>query len=137
DQILPDLVERQTLACSGSATLPRLTAGGTATGAFARTALADQYTISYARDEIAARLKDTLGAPIAIIARDDDYGRSMSSGLSSTLAGPGLAPPVIAYHPQQGIFTNEVQQAVALQPALVVMVTYEETPRLLDTLIDA
>ena len=137
EQILPDLVDRQAFACSGSATLPSLTAEGTATGSFVRTALADQYTISYASDQIVDRLKDTPGAPIAIVARDDDYGRSISSGLAATLQGQGFVPTVIGYNPQQVIFTNEVQEAAALQPALVVMVTFEETPRLLDTLINA
>jgi branched-chain amino acid transport system substrate-binding protein len=135
-QILPELVDEQILACSGSASLPSLTEEGTAIGSFVRTALADQHTISYASDQIFTRLSDTVGAPVAIVARDDDYGRSISSGLAATLQGRGLAPTVIAYNPQQVIFTSEVQQAVALKPALVVMVTYEETPRLLDTLID-
>jgi branched-chain amino acid transport system substrate-binding protein len=135
-QILPDLVDDQTLACSGSATLPSLTEDGTATGSFVRTALSDQSTISYVGDQLVARLQDQPGAPIAIVARDDDYGRSISSGLASTLKGRGFNPTVIAYNPQQVIFTNEVQQTVALKPALTVMVTYEETPRLLDTLIN-
>ena len=59
------------------------------------------------------------------------------NGLVSALTARGIATTLVSYNPLAVIFTNEAAEVSALNPSAVVLVSYEESVRLLDTLIDA
>ena len=136
---IPAVAGAKTLACSASATVPDLNSADPQ-AAFYRTALPDQYTVEFVSRQILAR-RDAAGAgapwKVVIVARGDDYGTSVSSGLSSTLAANGVATSVITYLPEQTSLNQQAAAAAAEHPNTVVVVTYEEAPRLLDQLVSA
>jgi uncharacterized surface protein with fasciclin (FAS1) repeats/ABC-type branched-subunit amino acid transport system substrate-binding protein len=136
---LPAIAGAHTLACSGSATVPDLTAG-TPSAAFYRTVLTDQYTIQYVADHIVQQrdAKAPGGAwKVVIVARGDDYGLSVSSGLASVLNAEGITTTIISYDPNRTSLADQANQAAALSPNNVVAITYAEAPRLLDQLVEA
>jgi branched-chain amino acid transport system substrate-binding protein len=136
---LPAMAGAHTLACSGSATVPDLTAA-TPAAAFYRTVLTDQYTIQYVADHIVEqRDAKAPGGPwkVAIVARGDDYGLSVSSGLASVLNADGVTTTIISYDPNRTSLADQANQAAAFSPNNVVAVTYAEAPRLLDQLVGA
>ena len=136
---IPAVAGRKSLACSGSATLTDLnTSAPQAT--FFRTALPDQHTVDFVAQQILATRDATApGGPwkVAIVARGDDYGTSVSTGLASILTSQGVETSVVTYLPEQTSLGAEARQVAALAPNTVVAVTYEEAPRLLDQLVIA
>jgi branched-chain amino acid transport system substrate-binding protein len=136
---IPAVAGAKALACSGSATVPDLNTDEPQ-AAFYRTALPDQYTVEFVSRQILAR-RDAAGAgapwKVVIVARGDDYGLSVSSGLSSVLASNGVTTSVITYLPEQTSLNQPAAAAAAAAPDTVVAVTYEEAPRLLDQLVNA
>lgn len=136
---IPAVAGAKTLACSASATVPDLNRDDPQ-AAFYRTALPDQYTVEFVSRQILAR-RDAAGPgtpwKVVIVARGDDYGTSVSSGLSSTLAANGVTTSVITYLPEQTSLNQQAAAAAAEHPNTVVVVTYEEAPRLLDQLVSA
>ena len=136
---IPAVAGAKTLACSGSATVPDLNTGDPQ-AAFYRTALPDQYTVEFVSRQIVGR-RDAANVDrpwkVAIVARGDDYGTSVSSGLSATLASNGMTTSVITYLPEQTSLNQQAAAAAAFAPDTVVVVTYEEAPRLLDQLVTA
>ncbi|HKA03932.1 MAG TPA: peptidoglycan-binding protein, partial [Acidimicrobiales bacterium] len=136
---IPAVAGAKSLACSGSATVPDLNTSDPQ-AAFYRTALPDQYTVEFVTRQVLAR-RDAAGAGapwnVAIVARGDDYGTSVSSGLSAALASNGVDTSVVSYLPQQTSLNQPAAAAAATHPNTVVAVTYEEAPRLLDQLVGA
>jgi branched-chain amino acid transport system substrate-binding protein len=136
---IPAVAGAKALGCSGSATAPDLN-DSDPQAAFYRTALPDQYTVEFVARQILAR-RDAAGAGapwnVVIVARGDDYGTSVSSGLSATLAANGVTTSVITYLPEQTSLNQPATAAAAAHPNTVVAVTYEEAPRLLDQLVAA
>jgi branched-chain amino acid transport system substrate-binding protein len=136
---IPAVAGAKSLACSGSATVADLNTSDPK-AAFYRTALPDQYTVEFVARQILAR-RDAAGAgtpwKVAIVARGDDYGTSVSSGLSAALASNGVETSVISYLPEQTSLNQPAVAAAATKPNTVVAVTYEEAPRLLDELVGA
>jgi branched-chain amino acid transport system substrate-binding protein len=135
---IPAVAGAGTLACSASATSADLNSNPP-TAAFYRTALPDYETVEFVATQIVER-RDAVapGQPwkVAIVARGDDYGTAVSSGLSSLLDSQGITTSVITYDPQRTSLNQEAADTVALAPNLVVAVTYEEAPRLIDQLIN-
>ncbi len=135
---IPAVAGAGALACSASATSPDLNSNPPA-AAFYRTALPDYNTVEFVATQIVER-RDAVapGQPwkVAIVARGDDYGTSVSSGLSSLLSSQGITTSVISYDPQRTSLGQQAADAVALAPNLVVAVTYEEAPRLIDQLVN-
>jgi branched-chain amino acid transport system substrate-binding protein len=136
---IPALAGAKALGCSASATAPDLNTGSPQ-AAFYRTALPDQNTVQFVAQQILAQRDATAaGQPwkVVIVARGDDYGTSVSSGLAAMLSSQGVTASVISYLPEQTSLNQPATQAAAESPNTVVAVTYEEAPRLLDQLIGA
>jgi branched-chain amino acid transport system substrate-binding protein len=136
-QVLPELARLNTVSCSASATLPDLTVGQDPLSLF-RTALPDNVLTAYLSDKIVERRDaDAPGAAwkVAIVARSDDYGLSVGNGLAATLQAAGLVPSVVGYNPQRVTFDSLAPQVAALKPDLMILVSYEEGPALLSSLV--
>ena len=136
---IPAVEAAGTAACSASATLPHLNSDPPA-APFYRTALPDQYTVDFMGQQIVARRDAAAPAEpwkVAIVARGDDYGLTVSSGLSALLTSKGMVTTIINYLPGQTSLGGEAAQAAAFAPNTVVVVTYNEAPRLLDQLVNA
>ena len=135
---IPAVAGAGSLACSASATLTDLNSNPPV-AAFYRTALPDADTVEFvARQIVAQRDAVAPGQPwkVTIVARGDDYGTSVSSGLSALLSSQGITTSVIMYNPEQTSLSQPAAEVVATAPNAVVAVTYEEAPRLLDQLIN-
>jgi ABC-type branched-subunit amino acid transport system substrate-binding protein/peptidoglycan hydrolase-like protein with peptidoglycan-binding domain len=127
------------IACSASATLPRITLEQDAMSLF-RTALPDDITTTYLTTAITARRDaEAPGAAwnVAIVGRTDEYGLSISNGLAATIQASGMVPTVIGYNPRRVNFAGTAQQVAAAAPDLTVLVTYEEGGNLLSSLTSA
>jgi len=135
---IPAVAGAGSLTCSASATLTDLNSSPPV-AAFYRTALPDADTVEFVARQIEEKRNAAApGQPwkVAIVARADDYGTSVSSGLSALLASQGITTSVVTYNPEQTSLAQPAGQVVALAPNTVVAVTYEEAPRLLDQLIN-
>jgi branched-chain amino acid transport system substrate-binding protein len=137
---LPTLGERGSIACSGSATAPDLTADST--GVFFRTAISDSVTVQFVADQLtdrreAAGLAEGEEYRVTIVARDDDYGIQAGNGLASALLARGINANVSSYPSRRVIFTEEAADVAASNPDAVVMVSYAESQRLISDLLSA
>jgi branched-chain amino acid transport system substrate-binding protein len=125
------------IACSASATLPRVTRDQESMSLF-RTALPDDVTTTYLTSAVTAR-RDAVapGAAwkVAVVGRTDEYGLSISNGLAVTLAAAGMEPTVIGYNPRRVNFAGTAEQVAAAAPDFTVLVTYEEGFNLLSSLV--
>jgi branched-chain amino acid transport system substrate-binding protein len=125
------------IACSASATLPRVTRDQESMALF-RTALPDDVTTTYLTSAVTAR-RDAVapGAAwkVAVVGRTDEYGLSISNGLAVTLAAAGMEPTVIGYNPRRVNFAGTAEQVAAAAPDFTVLVTYEEGFNLLSSLV--
>ena len=139
-ELLPVLAERQLLACSASATATSLTVGAdvSAPPLFVRTALRD--------DHLAAIVADLLMAPadgaappasVMVVGRDDVYGNELTAGLAAELAARGAATTTLAYPSRRVQFPDEAAEIAAAAPDRVVLVSFEEGPRLVADLAAA
>jgi branched-chain amino acid transport system substrate-binding protein len=138
---LEPLATRGALACSASATSPELSVIDEA-GVLYRTAMPDSFTLNYVADTIsadaeAAELPEGQPYKVSIVTRNDDYGVNVGNGLASALIARGMAVEVVPYNPRQVIFTAEAAKVTAANPDTVVMVSYAEGVRLVDTLLGA
>jgi branched-chain amino acid transport system substrate-binding protein len=139
-QAVPELQRLRSLACSASVTAPYATAGQEDGLVFFRTVVPDQYfTAELANEIIARRDAQAPGEAlkVAIVARSDEFGTNVGSGLASLLEAAGLAPTVVGYNPSTVIFDDTAAAVQAVGPDLTVLVTYEEGARLLGTLVNA
>lgn len=133
---LPALSANGLVACSASATAAQLSTADTA-GVMYRTAMTDAYSITHVADVIEAEAAGKEGYNVVIAARTDDYGITLSTGLASVLAARGVAAQIVGYHPRRVVFESEAKQIAALQPESVVLVSYGESVRLIDSLVAA
>ncbi|MEY4231310.1 MAG: hypothetical protein RLZZ362_2159, partial [Actinomycetota bacterium] len=125
-QLIPQLAAKKTIACSASATASSLTSIDP-DGAFYRTAMSDTYTVTYVADtltELAAQQPADDPFTVAILARTDDYGIGVSTGLASVLLGRGIESKIVGYNPRRVIFTEEATKVAAMQADAVVLVSY-------------
>jgi branched-chain amino acid transport system substrate-binding protein len=137
---VPELARLGSIACSASATATYATAGQDDGLVFFRTVVPDQHLVAELASRIITRRDaDAPGEaiPVTIVARSDDYGQSVGNGLASTLQAAGLVPTVVGYNPQTVIFDGTAARVADTDPALTVLVTYEEGPRLLAALVEA
>ncbi len=133
-----EVASLDSITCSASATLPRITLDQDSIALF-RTALPDDVTTTYLASAIEER-RDGVdpGAvwKVAIVGRTDEYGLSISNGLASTLVAAGMEPTVIGYNPRRVNFAGTAEQVAAAAPDLTVLVTYDEGFNLLSSLVD-
>jgi branched-chain amino acid transport system substrate-binding protein len=138
---LETLTTRGALACSGSATAADLTTLDTG-NVFYRTAMPDTYTLNAVADALTARATAAAlpeGTPykVSILARADDYGISVGNGLTSALTARGMAVQVVDYNPRRVSFTAESAAIAGTSPDSVVLVSYGEAVRQIDSLVAA
>lgn len=138
---LQPLANSGAYACSASATSPTLTTLDES-GVFFRTAMPDSVTMAYVADTLsadaeAAALPEGQPYKVSIVTRNDDYGVNVGNGLAAALIARGMAVEVVPYSPRQVIFTAEAAKVTAANPDAVVMVSYAEGVRLVDTLLGA
>jgi branched-chain amino acid transport system substrate-binding protein len=131
--LLPILGERKLLACSASATATSLTSGAdtATTPTFVRTALRDDHYASIVADQIMTATGDT-PAPhtVMVVGRDDTYGTELSAGLAADLTARGAAVTTLSYPSRRVQFPDESAAVAQAKPDRVVLVSYEEGPRL-------
>jgi branched-chain amino acid transport system substrate-binding protein len=137
EAVRDEVASSGSIACSASATLPRVTRDQESIALF-RTALPDDVTTTYLTSAVTER-RDA-AAPgaawkVAVVGRSDEYGLSISNGLAVTLAAAGMEPTVIGYHPRRVNFAGTAEQVAAAAPDFTVLVTYEEGFNLLSSLV--
>ncbi len=126
------LYERRVPQCSPSNTSPSFSAQPNAAYYF-RTVASDTAVVHLMDDVILAR-----GATsVFILARDDDYGRSLAGLLSATLEGHGAAAEVLSYDPLKVGFEAEVDAVARSGADAVVLIAFEEGVQLLRGLLAA
>ncbi len=134
-----EVASLDSITCSASATLPSITRDQETMALF-RTALPDDITTTYLTSVIVDR-RDAVSPDaawnVAIVARDDAYGQSISNGLAATLQAAGITPTVIGYNPRRVNFAGTAEQVAAAAPDLTVLVTYAEGFNLLSSLLSA
>ena len=126
-------------ACSASASLPGATLDQEDLS-LVRTVLPDDVTTTYLAGRIISRRDEVApGAAwkVAIVARSDAYGRSISNSLAAILQTAGLQPSVVGYNPRRVTFAGTAEDVLAIQPDLSILVTYEEGANLLSALVTA
>jgi branched-chain amino acid transport system substrate-binding protein len=139
DQLLAD----GGLTCSASASLPRVTLdqdGDDGDLSLVRTALSDDvmttYLTRYIEDRRDEQAPDAAWT-VAIVARDDDYGVSISAGLAATLQAAGMNPVVVGYDHRRVEFSGTAAEAAGVEADLTVLVSYSEGANLLTSLVRA
>jgi ABC-type branched-subunit amino acid transport system substrate-binding protein len=76
-------------------------------------------------------------ASIVILNFDDDYGNGLADDLAASFeAGGGEVLDTITYDPQAQTFDAEVQQALESDSDAIVLIGFDETSRLLVTLVE-
>jgi branched-chain amino acid transport system substrate-binding protein len=136
---IPELARLSTLACTASATLPNLTVGDDTQSLF-RTVVSDDILTAWLSERITERRDADFpgqALKVAIVARSDDYGLSVGNGLAASLQATGFVPVVIGYNPSLVQFNGIAQQVVAQAPSLTILISYEEGPSLLGSLVNA
>ncbi|MFZ4718396.1 MAG: peptidoglycan-binding protein [Ilumatobacteraceae bacterium] len=133
------LKSRNAVACSASATSPELSTLDDA-GVLYRTAMPDSFTVDHVADVVSAdaekaALPEGTKFKVSIVARGDDYGISVGNGLATALTARGMEVEVVSYNPRQSIFPAEVQAVSSAKPNDVVVITYGEGIRLVDSLV--
>ncbi len=125
------LFERRVPQCSPSNTSPSFTTQRNAAYYF-RTVSSDTAAVHVMDDVILAS-----GATrVSILARDDDYGRSLAALLAARLQH-AVAPEAIIFDPLKPAFEEEVVAVSRSGPEAVVLIAFDEGVRLLRGLLDA
>jgi len=76
-------------------------------------------------------------ATLVIVNFDDDYGNGLAEDLAASFtAGGGDVADTITYDPQAQTFDAEVQQAIAADADAIALIGFDETSRLLATLVE-
>jgi branched-chain amino acid transport system substrate-binding protein len=138
--MLPILAARHLLTCSASATATSLTtsADTSVPPVFVRTALRDDYFAPVVADQLMTPTDET-PAPktVMILGRDDVYGTELSAGLSAELTVRGATVTPLGYPSRRVQFPDEAAAVMATNPDRVVLISYEEGPRLIADLVNA
>jgi ABC-type branched-subunit amino acid transport system substrate-binding protein len=86
---------------------------------------------------LAEVLAEDANASVVIMNFDDDYGNGLAEDFTSSFeAGGGEVVDTITYDPQAQTFDAEVQEAVAADADAIVLIGFDETSRLLTTLVE-
>jgi branched-chain amino acid transport system substrate-binding protein len=138
---LDPLAETGMIACSASATAPDLSTLDTE-GVLFRTAISDAVTVAFVAEQLAARqaaaaLPEGETFDVVIVARTDDYGLQVGNGLAATLLAQGIGADVIGYNPRRVVFSEEAAEVASRDADAVVLVSYAESVRLIESLIAA
>jgi uncharacterized protein YuzB (UPF0349 family) len=76
-------------------------------------------------------------ATVGIMALDDDYGTGLAEDLTESIEGSGgQVVETIIYDPQAQTFDAEVQQLVTADPDAIVVIGFDESARIITTLIE-
>jgi branched-chain amino acid transport system substrate-binding protein len=117
--------------CSGSTTAANLSGGGG--GYFFRTAPGD----SLQGPALATLIAGDGHTKVAIVARNDDYGKGFSESLATALAEGGAeVTETVLYNPEGTNFDADVQKAVDSQPEAVAVIGFnEDGAQIINTMI--
>ena len=86
---------------------------------------------------LAEVIADDGNASLVILNFDDDYGNGLAEDLAASFtAGGGEVVDTITYDPQAQTFDAEVQQALAADADAIALIGFDETSRLLVTLVE-
>ena len=118
--------------CSGSNTSPAFSAQGSA-AYYVRTVPSDVAIAPL----LAGLIADDGHARVAVVARDDDWGRSLAGELARRLPQIGVDVAVTLYDPRQTEFESEVDSVVASGAGAVVSLVFSEGVPLIRGLIEA
>ena len=126
------LYEAEAPQCAPSNTSPSFTGQANAAYYF-RTVSSDTAVVDLMDETIRAGG----AARVAILARDDDYGRSLAGLLATTLAAHDAETQAIIFDPLQPAFGEEIAAVARHAPDVVVLIAFEEGVLLLRGLIEA
>ena len=126
------LYKRRIPQCAYSNTSPSFTTQQNAAYYF-RTVTPDTAVVGLIGDTILARGAER----VAILARDDDYGRSLASLLATALGERGADAETIIFDPLKQNFTREVEAVERYAPDAVTIAAFEEGVELLRGLLAA
>lgn len=126
------LYERGVPQCSPSNTSPSFSGQRNAAFYF-RTASSDTAVVHLMDETIRA----TGAMRVSILARDDDYGRSLTDLLAATLRAHGAGAEAIIFDPLRPEFGREVEAVARYGPDAVVLIAFEEGVELLRGLLEA
>lgn len=117
--------------CSGSTTAANLSGGGD--GYFFRTAPGDDLQ----GPALATLLANDNRAKVAILARNDDYGKGFSESLGNAIKdGGGDVTATVLYNPDASNFDADVQKALDSSPDAVVILGFnDDGAKVVSTLI--
>ncbi|MGI8874077.1 MAG: ABC transporter substrate-binding protein [Egibacteraceae bacterium] len=76
------------------------------------------------------------GTNVAVLARSDDYGRGLAEVTASALEEAGAAAEQFVYDQQAQNFDADVADAAAIGPDAVVLIGFDESARILTTMIE-
>ena len=128
------LYERRVPQCSPSNTSPSFSTQQNAAYYF-RTAPSDTAVAPLMAEVILAHRGG--GARVSILARDDDYGRSLAGLLATTLTGQGGDADVLIFDPLKPSFEAELGTVAGFGPEAIVLIAFEEGVQLLRDLLAA
>lgn len=126
------LYERRVPQCSPSNTSPSFSTQQNAAYYF-RTVSSDTAVVHVMDDVILA----SGASRVSILARDDDYGRSLAGLLAAKLGEHGTVADVLVYDPLQHGFDAEVAAVARSGPDAVVLIAFEEGVLILQGLLAA
>ena len=102
-------------------------------GYYFRTAPSDRAVAPVIADTVVSRG----GTRVSIVARADDYGRSLSGLLSDQLTDLGAESEIVNYDPQAATFDAEVSAVTNYAPDAVVLIIFEEGISIIRGLLEA
>lgn len=86
---------------------------------------------------LAEVILDEGSSSLVILNFDDDYGNGLADDLAASFtAGGGEVVDTITYDPQAQTFDSEVQEALAADADAIALIGFDETSRLLVTLVE-
>ena len=130
--IIQTLYDERIPQCSPSNTSLSFSTQANA-GYYFRTAPSDRAVAPVIADTVV----DRGGTRVSIVARADDYGRSLSGLLADQLTDLGAESEIINYDPQAVTFDAEVAAVTNFAPDAVVLIIFEEGISIIRGLLEA
>lgn len=130
-KLLQSIKTDQVPTCSGSTTAANLSGGGG--GYFFRTAPGDDLQGPALANLIAADNR----TKVAIVARNDDYGKGFSESLAKALRqGGATVTTTVLYNPEGSNFDADVQKAIDSSPDAVAVIGFnDDGAKIINTMI--
>ena len=138
-ELVPSLDDASMVACSPSAIATDLGPEEGTDPVVYRSALPNDQLISFANGTIVAR-RDAAAPPgpwrVTIVARTDEFGTTVGAGLSGALTAQGFEVDLVGYDPNRGVTADQIAAVAGAAPDLVVLVSLDETGRVVRQLAD-